>query len=1041
MYSTFRGKYGLPFCLCFFILLSSSYASTSEIDPADAGRLGVRVFTDKDGLPEGTIQAIAEDQRGYLWVGTQDGAAYYNGRKWNSVELPTSRLSNWINALMTATDGSVWFGTSGAGVHRLKNRQWTTWNKRSGLPENSVLSLLETSSGSIYVGTIGGLAVCKNETCSSAGLTGRVYALLEADHSLWAGTNQGLALLEKGEWKIVAGFPDPSIKCLAHDTSLWAGTSNGLLHYENGRWILYNSSNGLPSDHVRCLLATSTSRGDRVLWVGTDGGGLARFQNGEWTSFGRKAGLPNFRVHSLLETTSSTGVPILWIGHGGGGGLSRVKSDSWISFDTASGLPDNGVRGFAETHSTTGAPIIWVATDNGIGRLENGAWTRLGRQTGLPDDSFRCFLETQAPDGSSTLLVGTTHSGIAVLHAGKWSVIDTGNGLPGNGVGALMETFAEDGRKILWAATDNGVARFLDGKWAAFDTHNGLPNNNVRALAETTAKDGSKVLWAGTDGGLAYFQNGKWKTYDATSGLTNNFVYSLLPMGRQLWVATLSGGVCILDLDSNPARWQVLATPFLPNNSIYQIRKDFRNRIYLFTNKGIAQLTPRVPTKENPAEFGVYTFSREDGLPGVECNDGASYVDSRSRIWAGTVAGAALFDPAKEQQKQAPKHLYIEQMQINRKTAALHPNLQLPYNQNNLVFEYSLLSYFGESNSRYKTQLVGLETEPSDWTADSNREYTPLPAGSYTFRVWAKDFAGIVSGPVDFPFRIRPAPWRTWWAYVLYVAALIGLGYQAQRFRITALRRLNELLEARIARRTEELQVSEERALQASRAKSTFLANISHELRTPLNAIIGYSDMLREESEESGHKEYTPDLLRIQTAGKHLLELINSVLDLSKIEAGKMELHTETFEIAPLIQEVVGIARPLVEKKQNILNVDYPADIGTVSADSIKLRQSLLNLLSNSAKFTERGTIELRVARVGGWMRFAVSDTGIGMTPEQMTRLFEPFTQADASTQSKYGGTGLGLAITKKFCRLMGGDVEVQSDAGKGTTFTLRLPA
>ncbi len=231
----------------------------------------------------------------------------------------------------------------------------------------------------------------------------------------------------------------------------------------------------------------------------------------------------------------------------------------------------------------------------------------------------------------------------------------------------------------------------------------------------------------------------------------------------------------------------------------------------------------------------------------------------------------------------------------------------------------------------------------------------------------------------------------------------------------------------------------------ADRHKSEFLANMSHELRTPLNAIIGYSEMLQEDAADLGAEQLTDDLKKINAAGKHLLELINAVLDLSKIEAGKMELYLETFDVADLVRDIAAVIQPLAAKNANRLDVRCPEGIGTMRADLTKVRQALFNLLSNACKFTERGTISLTVARevVEGQdsMVFGVSDTGIGMTPEQLARLFEAFSQADAATTRKYGGTGLGLALSRRLCRMMGGDVTVQSVAGEGSTFTIRLPA
>ena len=254
-------------------------------------------------------------------------------------------------------------------------------------------------------------------------------------------------------------------------------------------------------------------------------------------------------------------------------------------------------------------------------------------------------------------------------------------------------------------------------------------------------------------------------------------------------------------------------------------------------------------------------------------------------------------------------------------------------------------------------------------------------------------------------------------------------------------------LEDEVTARTRELQqlnedlvLAKSRAEEANRAKSQFLANMSHELRTPLNAIIGYSEMLQEEADDLGTPEIKPDLLKIHGAGKHLLGLINDILDLSKIEAGKMTLYLEAFEVQTLLNEVAATVQPLIQKNGNQLTLEVAPEIGSMRADVTKVRQALFNLLSNASKFTDKGNITLRARRHGGDLFFDVIDSGIGMTPEQVGRLFQAFAQADASTSKKYGGTGLGLALSRKFCQLMGGDLTVVSEAGKGSTFTATIP-
>jgi signal transduction histidine kinase len=277
---------------------------------------------------------------------------------------------------------------------------------------------------------------------------------------------------------------------------------------------------------------------------------------------------------------------------------------------------------------------------------------------------------------------------------------------------------------------------------------------------------------------------------------------------------------------------------------------------------------------------------------------------------------------------------------------------------------------------------------------------------------------------------------------VLFVAKTVPQQFSNKQIELVTTFADQAVIAIENVRLFDEIQDKSRQLAEASQHKSQFLANMSHELRTPLNAIIGVSEMLREDAEAL--KQDTEPLDRVLGAARHLLALINDILDLSKIEAGRMELQLEDFALAPLVENVVKTVEPLAAKNSNTIAMRCEATIGTLHADQMRLRQTLLNLMSNANKFTERGTITIDARQAQehgrGWITIAIADSGIGMTPEQMGKLFQEFLQASSTTASKYGGTGLGLAISRRFCQMMGGDITVASEPGKGSVFTVRLP-
>ncbi len=823
---------------------SGPAATQAVIDLEDAGNYVFRSFTDRDGLPQNTVTSLAFDTKGYLWVGTQDGAAFYNDRTWTIVNLPTRNQTNYIYTILCAKDGALWFGTNGGGLLCLKDGQWKQFEAQEGkLPGNEIRCLLESTTPDgkqiLWIGTSNrGLAKLEGDiwtvyTTENSGLPHNgiisLYETSDPDgkRSVWVGTPGGLGCLRNNQWTNFttknSGLPKDGIFCVTQTITtdgkrtLWAGTAGGgLARLDQNQWTVYDTSNsGLPGNIVRTLLPIQEPDGSTTLWVGTYGGGIARFARGQWKVLNHKtSGLLNDGIWTIGRSPGPLGATTLWIGMLSG--LSRLKLDQWKVYQpTAEQTQHVPVMSLLESVSGT-QRALWIGSaGGGLSKLENGQWVTYDTQnSGLPNNRVLDLLETRGTDNSTTLWIATNGGGLATLKNGQWTVYDTKNsGIPHDLVWSLQPTRTVEGKPAVWVATYGGGIALFDetGKWTVLDTKNSkIPNNLVMCLLLSRAADGSETLWVGTDGaGLGCFRNGQWTTFNTSnSRLPNNVVMSLEetegPNGsRHLWVGTAGGGAVRFDPVRPAEPWLHLtdtSNPPLPNTTVNQICLDAQKRVYLFTNKGISRLTPRSPTTENASAFDLFTYTTEDGLPSMECNLGASLVDSRGNIWAGTVEGTVMLSPAKSQEDRVPKPLHLERIlingqELNQTQIRQFESPTLGYDENNLVFEYSLLSYIHEDATTYQVQLVGFDDAPSAWRKDFKKEYTRLPAGSYEFQVWGRDYAGNITEGPRLRFRIKPAPWLTWWAFLIYVGIGASVVYGMYEWRMQQLfRRQQERL-------------------------------------------------------------------------------------------------------------------------------------------------------------------------------------------------------------------------------------------------------
>ncbi len=1036
------------------VVLLLRAGGAAALDPSTPlSQYGLDVW--QDGLPQNSIHAVLQTREGYLWFGTYEGLVRFNGISFVVYDTRNTAAlkSNSAWTLLEDRLGTLWVGTLGGGVVRSRGGVFTRYGEREGLPSDYVWALGEDAGGTLWAGTDRGLARFDGTTFRAVPLPGAldrpsIRSLLGAQAGgLWIGTTtDGLLRWDGKTVRRIhpkAGRPPGAVYSLAPSAGGVAAAFYGLGLVEageDGSVRVRGKEDGLPSD----LLWSVHRDRNGALWAGSDGAGLARISKERIERFSVADGLSHPFVRSIGEDREGS----VWIGTNGG--LNRFRDRKVLVYGAREGLADESVRSVARATNGT----LWAGTDS------SGIWALRGERFVVPPEAAPLRgvpVRSVVAAPGNVLWIGTNGAGLIRLAGGKLTRFTKRDGLPSDVVYAV----ALDANGNVWAGTYGaGVARY-DGKgFTVIDRAHGLPRDVIRCLLP--GRD--RAMWIGTDGGgLVRLKDGVLTVLDTRHGLANDVVFSLHEDAEGLlWIGT-SGGLSLLRGDGSLR--SVRQADGLPDDKVFQILEGGGDGLWMSSNKGISRVSrfdviERMAGRRGP--FPALSLGRADGLPIAQCNGASSPAGLRDvdgLLWFPTLKGLVGVDPARLRSNTMAPPVVIHSVLVDGRPVVGASPVELPPRTGKIEIHYDGLSFQAPEKVRFRYRLEGFEASWVDAGTRRSAFYTALPPGDFVFRVVAANNDGVWNETgARFAFRLKPGlhqrlGFRV--AAVVFLLVAAGTGYALRmrgvRARQTELQRLvDERTRSLVAeiQRAEELRRQSDGALreaaEANRAKSRFLANMSHELRTPLNAILGYAELLADEPEVAESPRALEDVGKIRGAGGHLLQLIGDLLDLSKIEAGRMEIVAETFAVADVVEETARTVRQLVEANRNRFIVIVDPDAGLMTSDALRLKQVLFNLLSNAGKFTQDGTVEMDARREhgrgGDLLVFRVADTGIGMNAGQLEKAFTPFVQGDASLTRRFGGTGLGLALSQHLARVMGGGISVTSAEGRGTTFLVELP-
>ncbi|MFT4810946.1 MAG: signal transduction histidine kinase/ligand-binding sensor domain-containing protein [Paraglaciecola sp.] len=1092
--------YWLIFSLFFSLNLYAEEIPNFSFSPADLNKR----------LSQKTTKQIYQDSTGYIWVVTQEGLSRYDGYQLLSFthnpRESNSLSSDNVSAVLEDHNKRLWVATDGGGLNLFNsaNQTFSVWqeadNSSTRPSSNRQESLYVDSQNFIWLGYRDGNFSRFNpdnmvfehfntrELLPELDKDAPVTSIIEDANSIWLATDgNGLLKLNKTDMQLTRLYRGSETPLFSDRLTqvfidfkqrLWLASKDAGISVGDPQRLNFttwqhhdNQTDSLAANLVHTIYQDQKQR----IWLGTEEGASLWNGRNKFTTYNKDSGLSDNQVMSIFQDPSGL---LLF------GTYNGITKSIEVPFEHIDlGLASNVILGFAETVSSDGESAIWVASYGGLTQLN-----LKGEVQGIINkDNEPALLDervmTVAGD-NNFLWFGTRGGGLGRLNVDNNKIDffahepDNSTSLSFNGVTNVFPDMAGN----IWVSTFGGGVNYLAAGsdefiHYRFDENNPRSLNSDRVLAVYQLIDGTIVV--GTVSGINLlnpvsmdFERIEYHSENLDS-LSASFAWAFYQDPRgQLWIGTQGGGLNkwlpedISSLNNSFSHYDSFNG--LPSSHIYSIMDDDKGHLWLSSTAGLTRLN----TQTGETRY----FGHSHGLKNSEFNFGAGFKDSQGVMYFGGNSGFYRFHPDDIKDSQfIPPVVLVCIKKLNEKVWFDMPyeelqELELNYTDYFISFEFAALDFNAPEQNEYRYKLEGLDPNWIELGHSRLATFTNLPVGDYVLKVQASNNQGLWNTQgINLPISMSPPYWRTWWAYSLYtfvfMLLVLNIIWRYHQRRLLAIERLVEL-EDKVKERTTELrqaneqlglsmqdtQKARELAEQASKEKSDFLAIMSHEIRTPMNGVLGMTEVLLSSSLQPKQQHIAQIVYR---SGRLLLDLLNNILDFSKLEAGKASLESVPVDLEALLEDVCDLfGEAAYNKGLNINPILSPETLPLVYGDPAKLRQIIANLTSNAIKFTEQGEVNLSIKRMpcynfqanntrsayqySGFV-FCVQDSGIGMTADRQQKVFEMFTQADASTTRKYGGTGLGLAICKQLTALMGGKLAVQTDVGQGSRFILEL--